>query len=336
MYRTLILSLALAAPALAQRAGEEPLPDPPRLALRQPVLPAARVTSLATEPRYLSPRVDAGIVYPRPPEEAMIDMEAVLRSYLPDEESLQRNEERLQPTLQRMQGLWRVEKMTLDGVEIPPAAFAGTKYLVQGRVLAQSETSESWERVWPTPPVRVQPPTPPAGPPVEPGSAPKIVNGPGPVDVMPLGPAAVTRPAGTTPRLDPRQEEEIRMNMVYQGEGRARVFWWNRYGESADPHLSRDRPSLRVALPVRGNLQVADTTMTLEVRGFGLRTLLPSKFHTPFNPLGPDGREELTTLEPDRRVSLVLVRDETVAEPLRETRPNIIPSGRRVRYEWEP
>ena len=110
MYRTLILSLAVAAPALAQRAGEEPLPDPPRLAFRQPVLPAPRVNSLTTEPRYFGARVDAGIVYPRPPEEAMIDMEAVLRSYLPDEESLQRNEERLQPTLQRMQGIWRVEK----------------------------------------------------------------------------------------------------------------------------------------------------------------------------------------------------------------------------------
>jgi len=143
MYRTLILSLALAAPALAQRAGEEPLPDPTRLALRQPVLPAPRVTSLTTEPRYFGTRVDAGIVYPRPPDEASIDMEAALRAYLPDEESLQRNEERLQPTLQRMQGIWRVEKMTLDGVEVSPAAFAGTKYLVQGRVLAQSETSES-------------------------------------------------------------------------------------------------------------------------------------------------------------------------------------------------
>ena len=61
--------------------------------------------------------------------------------------------------------------MTLDGVEVPPAAFAGTKYLVQGRVLAQSETSESWERVWPTPPVRVQPAAPPADLPREPGSA---------------------------------------------------------------------------------------------------------------------------------------------------------------------
>jgi hypothetical protein len=166
--------------------------------------------------------------------------------------------------------------------------------------------------------------------------------------VVPLGPAGESRPAGTERREDPRQEEGVRMNLIHQGPGRARVFWWNRYGETADPHLSRNRPSLRVALPIRGNVVVGENTMTLEVRGFGLRALLPSKFQLPLNPLAPAGKEEFTTLERDRTVAMVLVRDEIVAEPdrnelpapataasIRETRPNIIPTMRRVPLEWD-
>ena len=126
------------------------------------------------------------------------------------------------------------------------------------------------------------------------------------------------------------------MNLVYQTPDRARVYWWNRYGESADPHLSRDRPSLRVALPVRGNLAVGDGLVTLDVRGLGLRSLLPSRFHQGFNPLAPAGREADTPLEPDRRLSLVLVRDEAVIDPIRQTRQNIIPTLRPVKLEWEP
>ena len=332
MFRTWILVLVLAAPALAQR-GEEYPPDLPPVSTREPVLPLPRITSLASEPRFLVPRVDTGLINPRPPEEADLDMEAVLRAFLPDEETLQRSEDQLRPTIQRMQGIWRVEKMSLDGVEVPPAAFAGTKYLIQGRTIAQSETSEAWTRPWPATPVRVQPPAVRLRDP-EWGFGRDYL--PPPIDIWPLGPAGVSRPTGTRERNDPRQEEGIRMNMVYQGEGRARVFWWNRYGESADPHLSRDRPSLRVALPVRGTLQVADNLVTLDVRGFGLRTLLPSKFHLPYNSLAPTGREAETPLEPDRRVSLVLVRDEAIAEPIRETRPNIIPQMRRVRFEWQP
>jgi hypothetical protein len=334
MYRSLILTLALAGPAVAQRGNEFPAMTPPLLT-RQPVLTQPRVNSLTTEPRTFGARVDTGLITPRAPDESEIDMEAVLRAYLPDEETLRRDEARLQPTIQRMQGLWRVEKMTLDGEVIPPAVFSGMKYLVQGRVLAQSETSEAWDRPWPTPPVRVQPPTVEL-PPGEPGARPKIIVPP-PADVYPLGPAGISRPAGAERREDPRQEEAIRMNMVYRGEGRARVFWWNRYGETADPHLSRDRPSLRVALPVRGNIEVGTNTMTVEVRGFGLRTLLPSKFHKPFNPLATPGRETETQLEPDRQVSLLLVRDEILLEPApRETRENIIPTMRRVNLEPKP
>lgn len=340
MFRTLILSLAVAAPAVAQRGDESP-PQPaeqPPVATRQPVLPLPRAHSLAAEPRVFGTRVDTGLVVPRAPDESEIDMEAVLRTFLPDEETVRRDEVRLRPTIARMQGIWRVEKMLLDGMEVPPSEFVGTKYLIQDRVLFQSETSETWTRVWPTPPERVQ--VVPSAPPPryeweEPGNRRNLIAPP-PVDVMPLGPAGDSRPAGAVRREDPRQEEGIRMHMVYQGEGRARVFWWNRYGETSDPHLSRNRPSLRVALPVRGNLLVGDNTLTLEVRGFGMRSVLPSKFQLALNLLAPVGREGETPLEPDRKVSLVLVRDEAMAPPIRQTRENIIQELRRVPLEWEP
>src|SRR5947199_7075211 len=109
MYRSLILCLALAGPALAQRGDEWPAMTPPLAA--RPAVPPTRVESLATEIRTFGPRVDVGLVVPRPPDESQIDMEAVLRQYLPDEETLRRDERRLEPTIRRMQGLWRVQKM---------------------------------------------------------------------------------------------------------------------------------------------------------------------------------------------------------------------------------
>lgn len=337
MYRSMILCLAVAAPAAAQRGDESP-PQPaqqPPVITRQPVLPLPRAYSLSTDPRAFGNRVDTGLVTRRAPDESEIDMEAVLRAYLPDEETLRRDEVKLRPTIARMQGIWRVQKMVLDGAEIPPSEFVGTKYLIQDRVIFQSETSETWTRVWPVPPERIAV-VPPAEGPLEPGLRPRQAVPPPPVDVMPLGPAGVSRPAGTERREDPRQEEGVRMNMLYQGEGRARVFWWNRYGETADPHLSRNRPSLRVSLPTRGNIQVGDNELSLEVRGFGLRSVLPSKYHLPFNLLAPVGREGETPLEPDRKVTLVLVRDEAQAPPVKETRENIIRTLQRVPLEREP
>lgn len=333
MFRTLVLCLALAAPALAQY-GEEYPPDLQSVTTREPVLPLPRVTSLMAEPRFFGPRVDTGLINPRPPEESELDMEAVLRSILPDEVTLERDRDRLRPMVSAMQGIWRVERMALDGVDLPPSEFSGTKYLIQGLTIAQSETSEVWQRVWPAPVVRVQSVTLPEEYGV-PDARTRIVVSP-PVDVARLGPAGVSRPAGAVDRNDPRQEETVRMNLVYQGPDRARVFWWNRYGESADPHMSRDRPSLRVAFPVRGTIRVADRAVALDVRGVGLRSILPSRFQISINPLAPAGRETDTALEPDRRLSLVLVRDEAFIDPIRQTRANIIPTMRPVRMEWAP
>ena len=346
MYRSLFLCLGVAAPVLAQPGDDRFATVQPPVATRQPVLTQPRTDTLSTEARVFSPRVDVGVVVRRPPYESDIDMEAVLRQHLPSEEALRESEARLVPMIRAMQGVWRVERMTLDGVDVHPADFAGTKYLIQNRVLLQSERAEEWNRVWPVPTV-VPGTTGPRAP--EEFSAELGIRRPANVppptpDVVPLGPAGESRAPGAERREDPREEEAVRMNFVYQRPGRARVFWWNRYGESADPHMTRNRPSLRVALPIRGNVTVAENTMTVDVRGFGLRSVLPSKFHLPLNPLAPGWRSESSPLVPERRLSLVLVRDEVVIDPvpdaipvtgsIRQTRPNIIPTMRRVPFEW--
>jgi hypothetical protein len=87
---------------------------------------------------------------------------------------------------------------------------------------------------------------------------------------------------------------------------------------------------------VRGTIRVADRAVALDVRGVGLRSILPSRFQISINPLAPAGRETDTALEPDRRLSLVLVRDEAFIDPIRQTRANIIPTMRPVRMEWAP
>ena len=122
-----------------------------------------------TRPRYFDRPVDTGLVRPEAPDEALIDVEAWLREpipeeelirlraglkrpargtvlrepiTLPDEELLRRHEELLRPTIDGMQGRWRVERMYLDGAELRLDQFAGVKYLVQNRVIFQSEMSE--------------------------------------------------------------------------------------------------------------------------------------------------------------------------------------------------
>ena len=343
MYRCFILCLGVAAPVLAQQSEDKFATVQPPVATRQPVLPQPRVDSLSTDPRPLSARAVSPPDVRPAPDESEVDLEAVLRTYLPDEITQERELARTQGTVRQMQGIWRVEKMTLDGVEVHPSQFMGTKYMVQGRVLFQSEDAETWTRVWPVPaiiPGTTGPRAPEEFAPLEPGIRRPVVAPPTP-DVVPLGPAGESRPAGSERREDPRQEEGVRMHLIHQGPGQARVFWWNRYGETADPHLSRNRPSLRVALPVRGNVAVGENTMTLDVRGLGLRSVLPSKFHLPLNPLAPAGREDQTVLERDRRLSLVLVRDEVLEESnpdkanpaagsIRETRQNIITTMRKV------
>src|SRR5687767_15133966 len=141
MYRCLLLTLAVAGPALAQRPDQQAQaaqrPDQqgedrfatvqPPVTTRQPVLPQPRFDSLQTEPRVLTTRALNPLSGRPVPDESEIDMEAVLRQYLPDELTLERELARTQMTVRAMQGRWRLEKMTLDGVEVHPSLFAGSK-----------------------------------------------------------------------------------------------------------------------------------------------------------------------------------------------------------------
>jgi hypothetical protein len=356
MRRSLIVLIACSAPALAQTRDET---IPPRTPLttgptyRVLTLAEPRPDSLLTRPRYFDRPVDTGLVRPEVPDEALIDVEAWLREpipeeelirlraglkrpargtvlrepiTLPDEESLRRHEELLRPTIDGMQGRWRVERMYLDGAELRLDQFAGVKYLVQNRVIFQSEMSEEGGI-----PENVAAALTPTngngtnGTPREPGMEPKPEATPAPTPVY-TRPASPSLPAPAVLRNDPRQEEGMRLAMLFQSEGRAAIYAWDRYGESVDPHLSTNRPSQRVAMPIRGRLRLGDDRLTIGLRGVGLRAFLPSKFHVPFAEVEPRLGEGRTPLEPERIVVVVLVRDEVVAQPLVEERKrNIIP-----------
>lgn len=328
MYRSTLLLLGVVSPVFAQLRVDDPPVRPQQFASGLPSLTQPREDSLRNRVRELNQPISVGLIMPRPPEEATVDMEAVLRELLPDEERLERDEVRLRSTIRKMQGIWRVERMTLDGVELDPERFAGLKYFFQDRFMALSETSEAWARPAPITEVRpvvVERPDYATG-----DDRRKPIARPAPV--VRLGPAAIRRPVPAEIRLDPRQEESVLLHMLYEGEGRVRAFWWDRDGESIDPHLSRNAPSLRVSWPVRANMVINDRVMTVAVRGVGLWSVLPSKFHKTFNDAAKD--LDRTELEPERRVSLVLVRDEIEQVPPVPTPPptrrNIIPELRRV------
>jgi hypothetical protein len=288
--------------------------------------------------------VNTGLLRDELPDEALVDLEAWLREpipedevalrrvgfarpargtiwreehQLPDEELLRRHEELLRPTIDRMQGVWRVQKMTLDGRVLTPEQFAGLKYLVQDQVLFQNEYSENWTRSAPVSTKKA------AGqatrlPGKEPGER-GAIRPAEPDQPDRLGPAGTTRPAGGGTRNDPRQEEGVRLQMLQRNNGLVSVYWWDRDGEVVDPHESRNRPSLRVAWPVRGAFQLTDNTLVFGARGVGLRAVLPSKFHYRFNRMITPPYEEQTRIEGERTVLLVLVRDEAIKNPMSES-----------------
>ena len=275
MYRSIFLLLAAAGPLLAQSRVDDPPVRPNQFSGSGPTLNQPREESLRNRVREFNQPVSVGLVVPRPPEEANVDMEAVLRQFYTDEERLARDEVRLRGTIRKMQGIWRVERMTLDGTELQPEQFAGLKYMFQDTFMALSETSEAWTR--PAPLTEVRPVVVERPDNVTGDDRRKPIVRPAPV--VRLGPAAERRPVPAEIRLDPRQEESVQLHMLYEGEGRVRAFWWDRDGESIDPHLSRNAPSLRVSWPIRANMVVNDRVMTVAVRGVGLWSVLPSKFH---------------------------------------------------------
>lgn len=333
MIRSLFVLLAGATAALAQ-----PQPTREDANTERPFQFGGppRIDTLADRPRIYTGPIDAGIINPPPPEEALIDVEAWLRQpvpgdeqairrvgfrrpargtvfrepiTLPDEDTLRQDEILLRPTIQRVQGLWRVKKLTIDGIDQRPEDYAGLKYLFQGTVLAQSMTSEEWSRgapVTPKPIVRTN-----RNGLREDVESRYVVTD----DGERAGPTAFARPAGGQFRNDPKEEEGIRLQLAYEAEGRALVYWWDRYGEVRDPHMGQDRPSIRVSLPVRGALAVGDGLVVLGVRGLGLRNLLPTKFQHPLELRQSRIEEGLTPLESERTVLIVMVRDEALATP---------------------
>ena len=378
MLRSVWIVLAASATVLAQGRDDQTPNERPRQFGDQryygPILGQIQDNSLLTRLRQLDRPLSTGLVRSELPDEALIDLEAWLREpippeelalrrigfrrpargtiwredfQLPDEETLRQNEALLRGTIRNMQGIWRVQKMIVDGRALLPEEYAGLKYLFQDTVLFQSETSENWSRSAPasatatkvTPAVRKE------------GKEPGEKDAMTPATEEPadrLGPAGTSKPAGGGTRYDPRQEEGVRLQMLYRGEGAATVYWWDRDGEVVDPHESRNRQSLRVSFPARGGVELADGVLTIGARGVGLRALLPTKFHYRFNRLRLPPEEERTPLEPERTVLLVMVRDEDIKNPMVEsrasgesedlgagepgsrTRRNIIPQMRRV------
>lgn len=333
MIRSLFVLLAGATTALAQ---PQPTREDANTERPHQFGGPPQIYTLADRPRIYNGPVDVGLVNPPLPEEALTDVEAWLREpipgdelairrvgfrrpargtvfrepiTLPDEDSLRLDEIRLRPTIDRMQGLWRVRKLTIDGIDQRPEDYAGLKYLIQGTVLAQSMTGEEWGRaapVTPKPIVRVG-----RNGLSENVESRYVVTD----DGERAGPTAFARPAGGQFRNDPKEEEGIRLQLSYEAEGRALVYWWDRYGEVRDPHMGQDRPSIRVSLPVRGALAVSDGMVVLGVRGLGLRHVLPSKFHRSLELRQSRIEEGLTPLESERTVLIVMVRDEALATP---------------------
>lgn len=361
----------------AQGRDDQYYPERPRqfgsLTTYGPVLGRIADNSIRTREFQLDKPVSTGLVLPELADEALIDVEAWLREpipaeelalrrigfrrpargtvwredfQLPDEEVLRQDLIRLRNTIANMQGIWRVHKFVLDNRVLEPEEFAGLKYLVQDTVLFQSETSEQWLRAGPASASVKKAPTAVKLPGREPGELGTIQQPPAD-DVDRLGPAGTSKPPAAERREDPRQEEGVRMNMLYRGEGLAAIYWWDRDANVVDPHMSRNRPSLRVSFPVRGGIELGDGMLVLAVRGVGLRALLPSKFHYRFNRLKTAPEEERTLIEGERTVFMIMVRDEQLdnrtsdvqtgqaeglgaGEPGSRVRRNIIPQMHRV------
>ncbi len=95
-------------------------------------------------------------------------------------------------------------------------------------------------------------------------------------------------------RNETADEDATRMIMSYVSEGRVRIGWWDRFGETRDPYNLRNDPAWREADPALGTIDLVGETMTINVRGVGLRGLLPDRF------LAPIGTERTVTIVLER------------------------------------
>jgi len=280
------------------------------LAFASPVLAQYYDGPLAGRPRTLDRPLATGLVTIELPDEALIDREAWLREPIPAEElSLLRagfrrpargtvwrdpitlpNEEprydselAVRNTILRMQGLWRVQTMMVDGQVIAAGPFTGLNYKVTDTVVDQSATFEPMARGYgPVGPSRLQMALDIAR---DAQASSRQLDGtlrytreyrePW------AGPTARDRQAGEVMDKDPMEIETARQNVVFRGPGQAIVYSWDRYGESRDPYNLLNRPSERVVLSSLGAIEVYEDRIMLAVRAVGARGFLPDHLRAP-------------------------------------------------------
>jgi hypothetical protein len=280
------------------------------LVFASPVLAQYYDGPLATRPRTLDRPISTGLVLPELPDEALIDREAWLREPIPTEElSLLRagfrrpargtvwrdpitlpSEEpqydlnlAVRDTVLRMQGLWRVQTMMVDGQVIAAGPFTGLNYKVTDTVVDQSATFEPMARGYgPTGPSQLQTGL---------DSARDMQASSRQLDGTLRytrdyreswsGVTARDRQAGEVMDKYPLEVETTRQNVVFRGPGQAIVYSWDRYGESRDPYNLLNRPSERVVLSSLGAIEVYEDRIMLAVRAVGARGFLPDHLRAP-------------------------------------------------------
>lgn len=299
----------------------------PLLALTSPVLAQYFEGSLANRPRSLDRPISTGLVVPELPDEALIDREAWLREPIPEEElSRQRagfrrpargtvwrepitlpseeplydNELAVRNTIQRMQGLWRVQTLLTDGDVFASPAFVGLNYKITDTLVEMSGTSES---MWRTPgiftPSRLQTALEAAAQKrFAQSQFDSVLRHTPEYRESWAGTTARDRQAGDVMNKDPYELEALRLNLAFRGRGQAIAYSWDRYGESNDPHNLLNRPSERVVLSSLGALEVYEDRIMVAVRGIGIRGMLPDHLRLPLGEV--------------RRMFLRIGRDERV------------------------
>jgi hypothetical protein len=280
------------------------------LAFASPVLAQYYDGPLATRPRTLDRAISTGLVLPELPDEALIDREAWLREPIPAEElallragfrrpargtvwrepiTLPSEEPQydldlaVRNTVLRMQGLWRVQSMMVDGQVIDAGPFTGLNYKVTDTVVDQSATFEPMAREYgPTGPSRLQ---------MAIDTARDMQASSRQLDGSLRytrdyreawsGVTARDRQAGEVMDKDPLEIETTRQNVVFRGPGQAIIYSWDRYGESRDPYNLLNRPSERVVVSSLGSIEVYDDRVMLAVRAIGARGFLPDHLRAP-------------------------------------------------------
>jgi hypothetical protein len=280
------------------------------LVFASPVLAQYYDGPLSSRPRTLDRPISTGLVLPELPDEALIDREAWLRQPIPEEElallragfrrpargtvwrdpiTLPSEEPQydldlaVRNTVLRMQGLWRVQAMMVDGQVISAGPFTGLNYKVTDTVVDQSATFEPMARGYgPFGPSRLQ-----LGLDTARDMQASSLQLDGTLrstrDYREAwsGVTARDRQAGEVMDKDPMEIETTRQNVVFRGPGQAIVYSWDRYGESRDPYNLLNRPSERVVLSALGSIEVFEDRVMLAVRAVGARGFLPDHLRAP-------------------------------------------------------